>query len=166
MIDKFYVFDDEGQEMAWDFDSMKDCVLNSPEEYWEEDYRDITNFNNLKDWWDNHYDPKGMAMSSSFHYSIMDDVLDGIKIYNKYEDPKLGKVTKAYENEYGDWVIKIQIIGDDLTPNAAYDSLSDEIEENFFYRYRGVGIKGCHVNEDEREFVLVYSKDCLKSGRF
>lgn len=172
-----YIFDTETRE-AWDYESELDFLNNSSPEFTDniEDYKDLEDYDNLKDWWDAHYDKKGMAMTCEYHKSLKQDAQDCVNEYNDCREvrngdyPKLGEMgTWGEENGYcwvnfdaSNWVGESE---DDI----------DEFVDLLLYCYRGADLNGVNWNysnkpyatgylDDSGTFSFCWKTDALKTG--
>lgn len=154
-----YIRDDEDQETCWDFESMKAQIKNwDDERAIEEDYEylDILEADSLKEWWDAHYDPKGIAFSMSYHANIIEDVQKMIVDYNKktvhYNHTPLGKIISDKDNKI---VIEVEgpLIEDD----------PDYFEEEVLYWYRGAPLNGGGYDEATGTFSMTWDEGVLKN---
>lgn len=163
VLDEPYIFDSEGQEYAWDFESMKDNIHNSSPEFWDgmEEYTDIDEFDSLKDWWQAHYDEKGLAFTYTYHSSIIDDVNDMIDDYNKscihYKHTPLKSIMRD-DVENGEAVLVIAVDGPLIEEDKEY------FEEEVLYHYRGVPVEEAYYDVESGTFIMVWKSDCLKTG--
>lgn len=172
-----YILDTESSEYAWDYESMLDFLNNSSPEFTEhiEDYKDLEDYSNLKDWWDAHYDRKGMAMTCEYHSSLKDDVKECINEYNaskkvKNEDlPKIGDILDCGEENGYCW---ITVDASDWPGEYYVDDLEDEL---LYYLSSaplyGISYGGEYeedyktgFNEDSGTFLFCWKTDALKAG--
>lgn len=145
---------------------MLDFLNNSAPEFFEnlEEYKDLEDFGNLKDWWDAHYDKKGMAATFEYHSSLKDDVEDCINRYNSSrkvrngENPKIGNITTWGENNRYCW------INVDASEWIGAEYI-DEFEDELFYNLNSAQICGLTgFDEDSGIFTFCWKTDALKTG--
>lgn len=160
-----YIRDDEDQETCWDFESMKAQIKSwDDEREIEEDdeYLDILEADSLHEWWDAHYDPKGIAFSMSYHSSILDDVKEMIAKHNSktvhYNHTPLGSIER-YDSFADDdkATIIINVEGPLLEEDPEY------FEEEVLYCYKGAPLSGGGYDKDSGTFVMVWDRDVLKN---
>lgn len=165
-FDEPYILDTENSEYAWDYESMLDFLNNSAPEFFEnlEEYKDLEDFGNLKDWWDAHYDKKGMAATFEYHSSLKDDVEDCINRYNSSkkvrngENPKIGNITTWGENNKYCW------INVDASEWIGAEYI-DELEDELFYNLKSAPVYGLTgFDEDSGTFTFCWKTDALKTG--
>lgn len=177
VFDEPYILDTESFEYAWDYESMLDFLNNSSPEFTDniEDYKDLEDYDNLKDWWDAHYDKKGMAMTSEYHSSLRNDVKDCIDGYNASrkvkngEYPKIGNIA-TYGEENGFCWINV-----DASDWSGEENI-DELEDELLYNLRSAPAYGVSYGEENEEdyktgfdedsgiFSFCWKTDILKAG--
>jgi len=162
-----YIMDDEELEHnCWDFEAMKAQIKSWDEERAisdDDEYLDILEANSLKEWWDDHYDPKGIAFSMSYHSSILEDVNSMITDYGKttkhWVRTPLGNIERddsfADDNEA---IVIINVEG----PLQEEDG-AEQFEENVLYFYEGAPIKSAYYDEDSGTFIMIWDRDVLKT---
>lgn len=172
-----YILDTESSEYAWDYESMLDFLNNSSPEFTDniEDYKDLEDYDNLKDWWDAHYDRKGMAMTCEYHSSLKDDVIDCINEYNgsreviNGDNPKIGNILDWGEENGYCWI-------DVDASDWVGEEYIDELEDELLYNLRSAPVYGVSYgekneegyktgfNEDSGIFTFCWKTDALKTG--
>ena len=176
VFDEPYILDTEGH-YAWDYESELDFLNNSEPEFTDgiPEYKDLEQYDNLKDWWDAHYDEKGMAMTCEYHQSLKQDAIDCVNEYNECREvrngdyPKLGEIGTWGEEDGYCWV--------NFDASNWVGEKEDDIEEFvdlLLYCYRGADLNGINWNDDKSyatgylddsgTFSFCWKADILKTG--
>ena len=161
-----YLMDDEGGEDCWDKDSfavyleeMKDEI---PDFY--EEYIDIREYDSLKEWWDDHYDPKGIACTTSYHNSLLEDVRDMISDYNEslkhHQGTPLKEITDVF-NKDGEGFVVIKIDGEFQEEPDDVFTPDEILIDNMNYYFRGCPLYEINYDEEKHSIIMSWTNKAL-----
>ena len=169
VISTEYIKDDEEGENSYDRKAMIDFLEfvvaeNEDDEYYKELADSLKSEPSLRKWWAENYDPKGIAMTMSYHSSILEDVRDMVAEYSKttehWKRTEIGDELKSiHRADETSIYFPIKEYNEDTGP---YCTPEEVFLDNLLYCYSGAPIKDAEVDEEKKVVILTWDNDILK----
>lgn len=165
-----YIKDDEEGNNAYDrksFINFLDYIgSENDDDDWKSDALTLEHEPSLRKWWSENYDPKGIAMTMSYHSSILEDVRDMIDEYSKStKHYKRTKITDAsiHTIHRSDETAVYFSIGEYNEDTGSYCKPEEVFLDNLLYYYSGAPIKDVEVDEEKKIVIMTWDNDILKT---
>ena len=158
-----YLLNKETKEEAWDYDNMLRSMKENYDAWADmKDYFDLEEIGNLEEWWQEHYDEKGLASSLEFHKSIINDYQKMKVDYNNSTEHYKRTPIKYIKASNSNMIEIVPDLSEDWLESYNEEEAKEIWADNIFYYLDCVDCS--HSEWDDNKLCIYYDNDIFKTG--